>query len=261
MSSVVTYANNERQCFCQSKFDSGERVLISIAAVPTPSIKVMRLALGGLIPRQIIWEYNATMAGGPDAYVRDLMEMFPPDPNSHVHPLDIIRDTLLRCSSIEDARRRYGGTRRESRDRALQARYAAGAACAAASKRQRLAWWRRNGRGDSVMTGWIGWVLFGLLLLWYFASQRFAHRKRLHLRNYVVYLLLDDTIRNDHKAKFEQWIRESDASNALELSSMAHSVIENMADSLASKGSSTLAAHAMLWNSDAASELRRRQSS
>lgn len=76
-----------------------------------------------------------------------------------------------------------------------------------------------------------------------------------------MYLLIDDSIREDHKAKFRDWIRQSSASNALELSSLAHSVIENMADSLASKGSSTLTAHAMLWNSDAASELRRRQGS
>lgn len=105
MSSVVTYANNERQCFCQIKFDSGERVLISIAGTPTPSLKVIRLALGGLIPRQTIWEFNATMAGGPDAYVRGLMEMFPPDPKGAIHPLDVIRDTLLQCPSIDDARR------------------------------------------------------------------------------------------------------------------------------------------------------------
>jgi hypothetical protein len=111
------------------------------------------------------------------------------------------------------------------------------------------------------MMGWIGWALLVLLLLWYFASQTFSHRKRLHLRNYIVYLLIDDSIREDHKAKFAQWIRQSGASNALELSSMAHSVIESMADSLASKGSSTLAAHAMMWNSDAAAELRKRHGS
>ena len=105
MSSVVTYANNQRQCFCQIRFDSGERVLISIASLPTPSLKVVRMALGGLIPRQTVWEYNATMAGGSDVYVRGLMKMFPPAPNGPIHPLDIIRDTLLRCSSIDDARR------------------------------------------------------------------------------------------------------------------------------------------------------------
>lgn len=105
MSSVVTYANNEGQCFCQIKFDSGERVLISIASVPTPSCKILRLVLGGFIPFQTIWEYNSTMAGGPAAYVRGLMKMFPPEPGGPIHPLDLIRDTLLRCSSIADARR------------------------------------------------------------------------------------------------------------------------------------------------------------
>ena len=105
MSSVVTYANNERQCFCQIRFDSGERVLVSIASAPTPSLKVIRLALGGLIPRQTIWEYDTIMAGGREAYVRGLMDMFPSDPSRIMHPLDIIRDALLRCSSIDDARR------------------------------------------------------------------------------------------------------------------------------------------------------------
>jgi hypothetical protein len=60
VSTVVTYRNNERQCFCQIKFDTGERALISIAAAPTPSVKVLKLAFGGLIPRQTIWEYNPT---------------------------------------------------------------------------------------------------------------------------------------------------------------------------------------------------------
>lgn len=110
------------------------------------------------------------------------------------------------------------------------------------------------------MTGWIGWVLFGLLVLWYFAGQRFSHRKRLHLRNYIVYLLLDDSIRNDHKAKFGQWIQQSDARDAMHLSLQAGNVVENMADSLAA-GGSTLGAHAILWNCDAAAELRKRRGS
>ena len=55
MTSVVTYANNERQAFCQIKFDTGERVLISIAGLPKPSVKIMRLAFGGLFPVKTIW--------------------------------------------------------------------------------------------------------------------------------------------------------------------------------------------------------------
>jgi hypothetical protein len=105
MSSVRAYGNSDGKCFCQIQFDSGERVLISIATVPTPTLKVFRLAFGGLIPRQTIWEYNPTMAGGYNAYIQNLMEMFPPNPEGSVDPLDIIRDTLLQCSSLDDARR------------------------------------------------------------------------------------------------------------------------------------------------------------
>ena len=106
------------------------------------------------------------------------------------------------------------------------------------------------------MTGWIGWILFGLLLFLYIAGLRFSHRKRLHLTNYVLYLLLDDSIRTDPKATFGQWIQQSNARDAMHLSLQASNVIESMADSL-SAGGSTLGAHAMLWNSDAAAELWR----
>src|SRR5436190_24263788 len=52
MTSVVTYVNNDRQCFCQMKFDSGERLLISMAGRSMHSTKVIRMAFGGLIPRE-----------------------------------------------------------------------------------------------------------------------------------------------------------------------------------------------------------------
>ena len=102
MSSVATYQNTNRQCFCQIKFDSGERVLISIASRPTPSVKIMRMTLGGLLPRETIWEYNTAVAGSVGAYAQNLMEMFPPDASQSVHPLDVIRDALLQCRSIAE---------------------------------------------------------------------------------------------------------------------------------------------------------------
>lgn len=105
MSKVVTYANNKYQCFCQIKLDNGERVLISIAAAPSPSVKVMKLALLGFLPIQTIWAYNPTMAGGFDAYVRKMMLMFQDSLASEPkHPLDILRDRLLPCKSISDIR-------------------------------------------------------------------------------------------------------------------------------------------------------------
>ncbi|MGC1135806.1 MAG: hypothetical protein WA941_23480 [Nitrososphaeraceae archaeon] len=103
MSEVITYKNTKYQCFCQIKFDSGERILVSIATLPKPSIKIVKLFFG-FIPLQTVWEYNPTMAGGYNAYVENLMKMFPPDPNESVEPLDVIRDTLLPCKSIDEAR-------------------------------------------------------------------------------------------------------------------------------------------------------------
>jgi hypothetical protein len=104
MSSVVTYRNNSLQCFCQIKLDSGERVLISIASAPTPSIKVLKLVLGGLIPIQTVWEFNPTMAGGYYHYVNRLISMFASEDNPTKHPLDAIRDVILECKSIDEVR-------------------------------------------------------------------------------------------------------------------------------------------------------------
>ena len=53
MGEVVTYANNSQQCYCQIKFESGERVLISISGPPNAGVKIMKL-LFGIIPTQIV---------------------------------------------------------------------------------------------------------------------------------------------------------------------------------------------------------------
>ncbi|MCK1694582.1 hypothetical protein [Bradyrhizobium sp. 144] len=102
MTSVITYKNNGTQCFCQIAFDSGERVLISIAGMPRPSIKVLKLALG-IVPTKTIWNYDLAMAGNVQEYLRGVAAMFLPD-GELVHPLDVIRDLLLQCTSIETAR-------------------------------------------------------------------------------------------------------------------------------------------------------------
>jgi hypothetical protein len=105
LSSVVRERDDGLQCWCQIRLDSGERVLISIAGRPTSSIKVFRLAFAGLIPIKTIWELTPAKVGGDDAFVDYFMKMFLPDQNETPRPLDAIRDVLLECSSIEDARR------------------------------------------------------------------------------------------------------------------------------------------------------------
>jgi len=99
MASVVTYANNSTQCFCQIKFDSGERVLVSISGPPNAGVKIIKLLLG-IIPRETIWECSAAMAGGFNNYVHKLHLMFP----EAKHPLDSFRDRLLTCRSISEAK-------------------------------------------------------------------------------------------------------------------------------------------------------------
>jgi len=95
----VTYANNARQCFCQIKFESGERVLISIAGPPSAGVKIMKLLLG-LIPTETVWECSAATVGSFDRYVHKLQLMF----SELKHPLDSIRDHMLACKSISEAR-------------------------------------------------------------------------------------------------------------------------------------------------------------
>jgi len=94
--------------------------------------------------------------------------------------------------------------------------------------------------------GWIGWVVLGLLPLWFFSSMRFSHTKRLNVRTYVIYLLLSDEIREDHKRKLHQWIRGAEMKDPHSLNYAAQNVVEVMADGLAEAGS-LLAAGAMVW--------------
>lgn len=52
----ITYANNERQCFCQVRLQSGERILVAGAR---GEIRVHRLALFGLMPRGALGIFSA----------------------------------------------------------------------------------------------------------------------------------------------------------------------------------------------------------
>jgi hypothetical protein len=105
MAELVTYANDKFRCYCQLRCDNGDRILISIAGAPTPSVKIMKLGFFGMVPVQTIWEYNPTMAGGYEAYVRKMMTMFQDfSAEEPKHPLDILRDRLLSCTSIAEVR-------------------------------------------------------------------------------------------------------------------------------------------------------------
>ena len=101
MSKLIAYKNTDRLCFCQIKFDSREKVLISIASVPQQSIKVIKL-LAGIIPYKTIWEFSAGPSGGQDR----LLSMFTDQNETKVqHPLDAIIIKLLQCRSCYEAAR------------------------------------------------------------------------------------------------------------------------------------------------------------
>ncbi|HZP43965.1 MAG TPA: hypothetical protein VFD84_20980 [Candidatus Binatia bacterium] len=93
---------------------------------------------------------------------------------------------------------------------------------------------------------WLGWIAFGLMFAWWVMSMMHTMRRRIHLTDYAIYLLLSDDIRGDHQQKFREWIRSAEARDAADLSHRAHGVVENMAAHLG-RGGSTLATHAMVW--------------
>jgi hypothetical protein len=94
----------ERQRFYQIKFASGEQALVLIAGMPAPSVELVRLALGGLVPWQTVWEYNPMRAGGYSDYIHKLKAMFSPTSGRSDDSAHYIRDALLPCQSIEEAR-------------------------------------------------------------------------------------------------------------------------------------------------------------
>jgi membrane protease YdiL (CAAX protease family) len=94
----------ERKRFQQIKFESGERAVVLVAGMPAPSIELVRLALGGFMPWQTVWEYNPTRAGGYSDYIHKLKAMFSPAVEESDDSLHQVRDALLRCRSLHEAR-------------------------------------------------------------------------------------------------------------------------------------------------------------
>ena len=94
----------ERRRFYQLKFASGEQAVVLVAGMPTPSVELVRLTLNGFLPWQTVWEYNPMRAGGYSDYIHKLKTMFSPVTDRSDDSPHTIRDVLLSCRSIEDAR-------------------------------------------------------------------------------------------------------------------------------------------------------------
>jgi Type II CAAX prenyl endopeptidase Rce1-like len=94
----------ERKRLERIKFASGEQALVLIAGMPAPSIELVRLVLAGFLPWQTVWEFNPMRAGGYSDYIHKLRAMFSPAADDSDDSLPHLRDDLLRCRSISEAR-------------------------------------------------------------------------------------------------------------------------------------------------------------
>jgi len=86
---IITYKPG---AYCQIRLPSGERVLISCAQT---GIKIMKLALGGLLPTK-------TIANWPISKIASAIQIFGDPNNPTLHPLDAIKNRLILCSSITE---------------------------------------------------------------------------------------------------------------------------------------------------------------
>lgn len=101
MAKVIAYRNDGRASVCQMRFESREKILVSVAGVPVPGIRVMKL-LFGLIPCQTIWEVSVSQEA--DAAHEKLISMLTGRKDSGVeHPLDAMVQKLRPCRSCAEA--------------------------------------------------------------------------------------------------------------------------------------------------------------
>jgi len=101
VSKIIAYQNTDRHCFSQIRFDSRERILISVANTPVHGIKVIKL-LAGIIPYKTIWEFSLP-EGERDAEGK-LISLFAGQSSKKIdHPLDAITTKLLACRSCNEA--------------------------------------------------------------------------------------------------------------------------------------------------------------
>lgn len=96
----------------------------------------------------------------------------------------------------------------------------------------------------------VGWTLFGLLLVWHVMTRLHSAKKRLHLTTYTIMLLLREGIAQDHRAKFQEWVKQSGATDTNALFTRASGVVQTMANGMANNqdGPSLLAVQS--WLSD-----------
>ena len=96
-----------------------------------------------------------------------------------------------------------------------------------------------------------GWVMFGLLVVWHVYSKKESGKKSgkrlIHLDYFIVWLLLNDEMRNKWKNDFETFLRDDDATNAPLTGVRAFLAIDSIAEQLAKGEDWVLGTSALLW--------------
>lgn len=90
-------------------------------------------------------------------------------------------------------------------------------------------------------------VVLSLLVLGLGAMLWLSQKKRLHQNSYIIFLLLNEEIRQPASANLFQFIRSRASSNPILIHSEVSSAVEKMADHLAEYGS-TLATRTLIAN-------------
>jgi hypothetical protein len=97
-------------------------------------------------------------------------------------------------------------------------------------------------------------ALATLAVIWFGALYWKAINESNHLVYFIGYLLLLDDTRAFQKRSFEDWLRKSDAKDAMDLSNKARVAIQELADRLAAgdpkkpSSSSVMGFHGLIWN-------------
>jgi hypothetical protein len=88
MSHVIRERNSNTQCFSTIQLDSGERVMVSIAA---GEVVILKMKWTGLWPAQRLWS---------SADSNELADVFFDSERPAEHPLESVRNAVLQCDSI-----------------------------------------------------------------------------------------------------------------------------------------------------------------
>ena|SRR5690348_4279829 len=92
-----------------------------------------------------------------------------------------------------------------------------------------------------------GWIICGLLLVWWFATVRFYSKREIDLESYAIFLLVSEDILLQQRKNFDKWIARANENRADNLRLKAGYAVQAAAHTLGTSGS-RLSSSSILWN-------------